>query len=960
MASLALLMAIPVSGQQCVYCGDVNGDGDVNIVDALFIAQNTVGLRPTLPCLSESDVRQNGDADIVDALFIAQFTVGSRPILCFRIDSPVQQSLFGASPIALTGTLTGNAAVACNGVGATIGTGSFNANVPLQEGNTTIACVAQDNAGHVATATESVTLDSTPPRMVIQSPADGSTVSASPIVVTGLVNDIVVGTVNGDQATVSCNGVTAPVSNRTFAAAGVLLSEGSNTVTCTGTDRAGNTASAMITVNLDTSVRARINQVSGDLQSGPIGTVLASPLVVSLTDDAGSPVPGKPVVFKVLENDGTVSGGGMSGRSVAVTTDANGQAQVQFTLGTRAGAGNNQVQASVVGFSGQVVFCATATTAAAARIVVDSGNNQHGVVAQALPLPFTAIVIDQGSNRLPNVPVTFTVTQGGGSFAGQPAVTANTDSDGRVQAVLTLGSQPGIGNNTAEASFPGNAGAAAVFVASGEVAGDPADTSVSGVILDNTDMPVPGATLIIADTTLNTTSDQQGQFRITGVPVGRVQLFIDGSTVQRPGTWPNLEFSLITVAGQDNTVERGAIYLLPLEISGGQPGENKLCVDETHGGTITLSEVPGFSLTILPGSATFPNGLKQGCVTVTPVHPDKMPKVPNFGQQARFAVTIQPAGTIFNPPAPLAIPNAEGLAPGQKTDMYSYDHELEQFVSIGTGTVSDDGAAIRSDPGVGVIKAGWHCGGNPTGTGKCEHECDDGNDCTDDKLVGDVCQRAPKSPDGPSCGTNAPVTTSFPEHLDLGHLNPGTNAFGVTLAHYSEIKVPVSVCLDGNVYRVRVTSAISPVDIDTNLQGRKNCDTTTLSAGNFCTIAGDLQNQAYTTFISAACNLAHERAHEKEWKDNWNARFPQLESELEALTTVASDMICTAEQAVASLQAQVDSKVNAAIAAAQAQWNGEGEGVNGEAAEDACNAQKITSICSVAKAQGFPACTICP
>ena len=791
---VALLAVAPLQAQQCVFCGDVNGDGQVDIVDALFIAQNTVGLRGALACTPQADVRPDQNVDIVDALFIAQFTVGTRPILCFRIDSPAPQSLFASSPIPVTGTLTGEAAVACNSVGAAIGGGSFNVSVPLQEGNTTIACVAQDAAGHVATATESVTLDTTPPRVVIGLPADGSTVSASPVVVTGLVNDIVVGTVNGNQATVSCNGVEGQISNRTFAATGIALAEGSNTITCTGTDRVGNIGGAAITVKLDTSLRARINQVSGDLQSGQIGMPLLNPLVVSLTDAAGNPAAGKPVIFKVVENDGTVDGGGMNGRSVVVTTDANGRSQVQFTLGTRAGAGNNQVQASAVGFDGQVIFCATAATAPAARIVVDSGNNQHGVVAQALPLPFSAIVVDQGNNRLPDVPVTFTVTQGGGSIGGQQAVTVDTDSDGRAQAVLTLGSGAGVENNMVEASFAGNTGAPAGFVASGALPGDPANTSVSGVVLDNSDAPVPGATLIIADTTLSTTSDAQGQFHITGVPVGRVRLFVDGSTVQRPGTWPNLEFSLITVAGQNNTVERGAVYLLPLEIPGSQPGENKVCVDETHGGTITLAEVPGFSLTILPGSATFPNGLRQGCVMATPVHPDKMPKLPNFGQQPRFAVTIQPAGTRFDPPAPITIPNADGLPPGQKTDMYSYDHDLEQFVSIGTGTVSEDGTVVRSDPGVGVIKAGWHCGGNPAGIGTCEHQCDDGDDCTIDSPLGPPnlggCVHSFVK-DGESCrdmvqlmsqnGVNYEVDDSCLGRCDAGgHCMPSPEGFNIS------------------------------------------------------------------------------------------------------------------------------------------------------------------------------------
>ena len=270
--------ASPLHAQQCVFCGDANGDGQVDIVDALFIAQQTVGLRSGLPCPGQGDVRENNAVDIVDALFIAQFTVGSRPILCFRIDSPPEQSLFAASPIALSGTLTGQATVACNGIAATVGTATFGASVPLQEGNTTIACVAQDGAGHAATATESVTLDTTPPRVFVGAPTDDSTVSASPVVVTGMVNDIVVGTVNGSEATVTCNGVAAQISNRTFAAPGIVLAEGANSITCAAADRAGNLGSATIAVRLDTSVRARVNQISGDLQSGPIGTDLPNPL----------------------------------------------------------------------------------------------------------------------------------------------------------------------------------------------------------------------------------------------------------------------------------------------------------------------------------------------------------------------------------------------------------------------------------------------------------------------------------------------------------------------------------------------------------------------------------------------------------------------------------------------------------------------------------------------------------
>jgi len=90
---------------------------------------------------------------------------------------------------------------------------------------------------------------------------------------------------------------------------------------------------------------------------------------------------------------------------------------------------------------------------------------------------------------------------------------------------------------------------------------------------------------------------------------------------------------------------------------------------------------------------------------------------PGFGQQPRFIVTIQPVGTNFNPPAPITLPNVDGLAPKAVTEMYSYDHDLGMFIAIGTGTVSADGSSIVSNPGVGVLKAGWHCGGNPNQSG---------------------------------------------------------------------------------------------------------------------------------------------------------------------------------------------------------------------------------------------------
>ena len=93
------------------------------------------------------------------------------------------------------------------------------------------------------------------------------------------------------------------------------------------------------------------------------------------------------------------------------------------------------------------------------------------------------------------MPVTFTVRRGGGSFDGAQAVTTATDSDGRAAATLTLGADEGNANNLVEADFPSNAGVAARFTASGRAPRDPADTSITGVVLDNSNVPIPGVTV---------------------------------------------------------------------------------------------------------------------------------------------------------------------------------------------------------------------------------------------------------------------------------------------------------------------------------------------------------------------------------------------------------------------------------------------------------------------------------
>ena len=68
-----VVTVVPISEWQL---GDANHDGNVNIVDALLIAQYAVGLDPQPFYPEQADVNGDGAINIIDALLIAQYYTG--------------------------------------------------------------------------------------------------------------------------------------------------------------------------------------------------------------------------------------------------------------------------------------------------------------------------------------------------------------------------------------------------------------------------------------------------------------------------------------------------------------------------------------------------------------------------------------------------------------------------------------------------------------------------------------------------------------------------------------------------------------------------------------------------------------------------------------------------------------------------------------------------------------------
>ncbi|MEM7408856.1 MAG: carboxypeptidase-like regulatory domain-containing protein [Myxococcota bacterium] len=634
------------------------------------------------------------------------------------VTSPENFAIVTGPTVAVSGTVDDDGAtVEVKGVPATLspvgdGTATFTATVPVVDGTSLLDARAVDGNGNVGVAAVTVTVDVTPPVVALDLPSDGPSVTSSSIVVTGMVNDHVMGTVNAANVSVDVNGVSAQVSNRRFVATGVPLSVGPNTIIATATDSAGNTGQASVSVSRVAGTFDRLRIISGDGQSGVVATLATSPLEVEVLDEAGLPAQGVPVVFRVLRNNGEVVGSSTSGRVSVEQTGVAGRAQVSFRFGEAAGAAGNLIRASATGY-GSVTFYATGVSSAPSMLSIDSGDHQSAPVGSVLARPLMAIVTDISGNRVAGESVTFEVVEGGGLLAGQGSLVVLSDENGVAMAELALGATGGIENNVVRAFLSGAPSVAARFVASGVIPGDPSSTRVSGVVLDNADVPIEGVTVSIDGTSLQAVTDAEGQFELTGAPAGLLHLHVDGTTAIRAGTWPVLEFELLSIAGSNNDVGR-PIYLLPIDVAGG------LFVDANTGGTLTSSSLPGFEMTIDPGSATFPGGGSSGTVSVTLVNSDKIPMEPNGGQQPRFVITVQPSGVVFDPPARVSFPNTDGFVPGQIVEFYSFDHGLGRFVSIGTGEVSEDGSQVVSSAGVGIVEGGWHCGGLPAQAGSAE------------------------------------------------------------------------------------------------------------------------------------------------------------------------------------------------------------------------------------------------
>jgi hypothetical protein len=196
--------------------------------------------------------------------------------------------------------------------------------------------------------------------------------------------------------------------------------------------------------------------ISGEGQTGTVGTQLGAPFVIEVCDRFGNSIPNIDVWFNVT------LGGGTLDISNPISTDGNGRAQTNLTLGTSTGVITVTAEITGVGIT-QVVFNAFGNPDLPFDIVIISGDGQSAIVGKVLPAPFIVEVHDQFGNLVPNVDVWFNVTSGGGTIDVSNPI--STDTNGRTQVNYTLGTVSGPNSVTAE--IAGNGIDQVIFAAMG-------------------------------------------------------------------------------------------------------------------------------------------------------------------------------------------------------------------------------------------------------------------------------------------------------------------------------------------------------------------------------------------------------------------------------------------------------------------------------------------------------------
>jgi hypothetical protein len=459
-------LALAVTASAALYSGCGGSDAT---------APPTQRVPTSIQAVSQQNQSATVGSDVADRPSVVVRDQNNDPVSGVTVTFAVGQGTGSITGATQTTNASGVATVESWTLGTAVGTNTLTATATGLSTSVTFTATAvpgpayaiEVNAAEDQTGTVGTPVSQLPSAIVVDergNPVSG--VSVTFAVATGG------GSVTGVNQTTGADGI-ATVGSWTLGTAAGL-----NTLQATSDGLAGSPLTFEATGLA--AAAAKLSIATGNNQEAAVGTAVAVPPSVLVTDAHDNPVGGVSVTFAVASGGGSITG-------ATQTTTASGTAAVgSWTLGTAPGP--NTLTATATGLSGSPrTFTATAETGAAVSIAVHAGNSQTATVGTPVSVRPSVKVVDGFGNPVEGVQVTFAVTAGGGSITG--AVKTTNSSGIAAVGSWTLGTT--AGGNLLSATAPGLAGSPVQFAATGE-AGPAATVAVHG---GNNQTASAGATL---------------------------------------------------------------------------------------------------------------------------------------------------------------------------------------------------------------------------------------------------------------------------------------------------------------------------------------------------------------------------------------------------------------------------------------------------------------------------------
>jgi RHS repeat-associated protein len=547
----------------------------------------------------------------------------------------------------------------------------------VADGAHTLGATASDGAGNAGSASRVVIVDNTAPETLITEGPSGD-VGETTATFTFAGTDTLTGTAELRFAWRLDGGAFTAFSPATTATL-TGLTEGPHTFEVKARDQAGNEDPMPASRTFTVSLRPVITGFAPT--SGPVGTLVTitgTGFAPGPTQVAFNGVAGVVRTLTATEITTTVPIEARSG-PVSVTTPRGVATSAQpFTVTTTQDFGLRAVPTSAPVLQG-------GSTTYTLELVSTGASPFTGLATLALDALPTGVT----------------------AAFGAPALTGGQRGTLRVTAAATA--TPGGSTLTVRATAPTDLGPVARTVTLALNVEPGGRTALAGQFTFVNGVPIGGIHLALAG--LTTMTDAGGNFLILDPPAGTQTLMIDANAAQTGLPIYAVDVSLI--AGQ-------ATELPPFRITPPPPPERFTPINNaTADQIITDPRFPGFALTLPAGvTVTGWDGALKTRIAIERLSPDVLPvptTPPGVGRSFYQIFFGTPMGGLPSAKLPVTLPNELELSPGQKAEIWYYDAAPLPGVPAGwrmagTGTVSDDGTRVVSDPGVGLERFCGVCG----------------------------------------------------------------------------------------------------------------------------------------------------------------------------------------------------------------------------------------------------------